>query len=243
MTAELHLLTGAWALDATTEDERTVFEKHLRECETCLTEAVEMRETAARLSLLVEVAPPSHLRDRVLAAAAGTRQDRPDSPPPATEPRPRRRWVRRTSVLLAAASVLGAVTAGVQYNLRLSNEVAALQQVAAQYDQLNSLISAPDATTVSRPAANGGSGIAVFSPSQNKVLFLATDLPALPADRSYQLWVIDAAGAHSAGVLDAVGKPVVMDFLKGTEKLALTVEPLGGSAKATTSPIMSLPYA
>jgi len=241
-TAEQHLLIGAWALNATNDDERTAFEKHLRECETCLIEAVELRETAARLSLLVEVAPPSHLRDRVLAAAATTRQDRPDSPRPATEPRPRRPWVRRAAVLLAAASALGAVLVGLQHNLRLSDEVAALHQVAAQYEQLNSLISAPDAKTVSRPAANGGSGIALFSSSQDKVLFLATDLPALPVDRSYQLWVVDAAGPHSAGVLDA-GKPVVMDFAAGAEKLALTVEPHGGSAQPTTIPIMSLPYA
>jgi len=241
--ADVHLMTGVWALNTVTDDESIAFEKHLRECETCRTEAVEMRETAARLSLLVEVAPPSHLRDRVLAAAAATRQDRPDSPRPATELRPRKPWIRRAAVLLAAASALGAVVAGVQHNMRLSDEVAALHQVAAQYDQLNSLISAPDAKTVSRPGAHGGSGIAVFSPRQGKILFVANDLPALPSDRSYQLWMVDAAGPHSAGVLDTASKPVVMDFAGGIQKLALTVEPQSGSALPSTTPVVSLPYA
>ncbi|HEX8864813.1 MAG TPA: anti-sigma factor, partial [Lentzea sp.] len=136
----------------------------------------------------------------------------------------------------------GVAVVGVQHNLRLSDEVAALHQVAAQYDQLNSLISAPDAKTVSRPASNGGRGIAVFSSQQGKVLFLATDLPALPSDRSYQLWVVEGTGPHSAGVLNADGGPVVLDLVEGAEKLALTVEPRGGSALPTTDPVMSLPY-
>ncbi|MEV6237466.1 anti-sigma factor [Lentzea sp. NPDC051838] len=241
-TADQHLMTGAWALNATDDGERTAFEEHLRECETCLTEAVEMRETAARLSMLVELTPPPHLRDRVLAAAATTRQDRPDSPRPVTELRPRRPWIRRAAVLVAAASVLGVVVAGVQHNMRLSGEVEALQQVAARYEQLNSLISAPDAKTVSRKASNGGSGIAVFSAAQNKVLFLAADLPPLPPDRSYQLWVVDGVGPHPADVLTD-GQPVVMDFVEGAEKLAVTVEPLGGSDLPTTGPVVSLPYA
>lgn len=238
--AELHTMSGVWALGALNDEENAVFERHLRECECCAVEAAELRETTARLSVLVEAVPPAHLRERVLAVAARTRQQPPEQP--VVRLRPERRWVRRAAVFVVAASVLGAVGFGVQSNLRLSHEVDELRQVAAQYEQLNALMSAPGAKTVSRMASAGGTSMAVFSPSHNKVLFLAAGLPALPPDHSYQLWVVDGAGPHSAGVLDGVDRPMVMDLVAGMDKLALTVEPRGGSAGPTTAPIVSLPY-
>ena len=241
--AELHTMAGVWALGALDEAESAVFEQHLRECESCAVEAAELRETTARLSVLVEVAPPPHLRERVLAVAAKTRQQPPEMPAPVVALRPKRQWARRTAVFVAAAAVLGAVGVGVQSNLRLSNEVDELRQVAAQYEQLNALMSAPGAKTVSRVSPTGGTGMAVYSPGHNKVLFLAAGLPALPPDRSYQLWMVDGSGPHSVALLDGVEKPMVMDLVPGLDKLALTVEPRGGSEGPTTPAIVSLPYA
>lgn len=238
---EPHWLTGVWALNALDGDENAAFEQHLDECESCRTEAAEMRETATRLSMLVEVPPPVHLRARVLAAAATTRQLSPESSPSVVPLRPRRPWMRRATVFVAAASVLGAVGFGVQKVATLSGELTDLRQVAAQYEQLNSLMTAPDAKTLSGTAPNGASGLAVYSPARGKVVFLATALPALPDDRAYQVWVIDGAGPHSAGVLAGVDRPVVAALPEGAEKLAVTVEPRGGSEQPTTEQVMAMP--
>jgi anti-sigma-K factor RskA len=246
---ELHRLSGAWALNALDTEEGAVFEQHLRECESCAIEAAELRETAARLGQVVEHAPPAALRARVLAAAAQTRQLPPETPHSAARTPvvlAERRWLKRLGVLAAAASVLGAVAVGTQAvrsNNELSREVGALRQVTAEYNQLAALMSSPGARTVSRSVEHGGTGMAVYAPSQNKVLFLAGGLPQLSQEQSYQLWVVAADGPHSAGVLPAGDKlpPVVMEALAGTEKLAVTVEPRGGSKGPTTAPLVVLP--
>ena len=246
---ELHRLSGAWAMNALDDNESAVFEQHLRECESCAAEAAELRETAARLGAVAEYAPPPALRARVLAAAAQTRQLPPETvvahvaaPVVLAE----RRWLKRFGVLAAAASVLGAVALGTQAvrsNNELSREVAALRQVTAEYNQMAALMSSPGARTVSRSMEHGGTGMAVYAPSHNKVLFLAGGLPELPSDRSYQLWMVAADGPHSAGVLPAGDKlpPMMMDALEGTETLALTVEPRGGSKGPTTAPLVVFP--
>lgn len=238
-------MTGAWALGAVDDGQNEIFEQHLRECESCAIEAAELRETTTRLSLLVEVAPPPHLRERVMVAAGATRQQPPETTveQPGERLRPRRPWIRRAAVFVAAAGVLGAIGVGVQSTFELSREVGELHQVVAQYQQFNALMSAPGAKTVSRSVPGGGSGVAVFSPADNKVMFLAAGLPALPPDRSYQLWMVDGSGPHSVGVLDGVDKPMVMDLGAKLDKLAVTVEPRGGSARPTTDPIVALPYA
>lgn len=241
---ELHRLSGAWALNALDEREGAVFEEHLKECESCAVEAAELRETAARLGHIAEHAPPAALRARVLAAAAQVRQLPPETPRPVVLAE--RRWPRRLGVLVAAASVLGAVVLGTQAvrsNNELSREVEALRQVTAEYNQLAALMSSPGARTVSRSVEHGGTGMAVYAPSHHKVLFLAGGLPELPPDSSYQLWMVAADGPHSAGVLPAGGKlpPMVMEALAGAEKLALTVEPRGGSKGPTTAPLVVLP--
>lgn len=246
---ELHRLSGAWALNALDDEETAVFEQHLEECESCAAEAAELRETAARLGQIAEHAPPAALRARVLAAAAQTRQLPPETPRPhgrAPVVLADRRWLKRLGALAAAASVLGAVALGTQAvrsNNELSREVGALRQVTAEYNQLAALMSSPGARTVSRSVERGGTGMAVYAPSQHKVLFLAGGLPPLSSDWSYQLWMVAGDGPHSVGVLPTGDKlpPMVMEALAGTEKLALTVEPHGGSKGPTTAPVVVLP--
>ncbi len=77
MTADIHALSGAYALDALPDDERSAFEAHLAQCEPCRTEVRELQETATRLAEGTELAPPPHLRERVMTAVARTRQDSP----------------------------------------------------------------------------------------------------------------------------------------------------------------------
>jgi anti-sigma-K factor RskA len=77
MSADIHSLVGAYAVDAVDDHERAAFERHLAECPECRAEVAELRETAARLSLGTQVTPPTTLRDSVLA---GIRTVRPLPP-------------------------------------------------------------------------------------------------------------------------------------------------------------------
>ncbi|MEU0551652.1 zf-HC2 domain-containing protein [Micromonospora sp. NPDC005979] len=77
MSADIHTLAGAYALNAVDELERAAFERHLADCESCRQEVTELRETVARLAddTVVE-AMPQGLRERTLVQAARTPQVR-----------------------------------------------------------------------------------------------------------------------------------------------------------------------
>jgi len=71
---DLHVLTGSYALDAISDEEREEFERHLHHCPACDAEVRGLRETAARLAMARAVRPPARMEQRVLAAAYRTRQ-------------------------------------------------------------------------------------------------------------------------------------------------------------------------
>jgi anti-sigma-K factor RskA len=69
-------------------------------------------------------------------------------------------------------------------------------------------------------------------------------LPALPAGKVYQFWLIKGKSAVSAGLLPqtAAGQPATLlasEVIQG-DALGLTVEPAGGSKTPTTTPILDL---
>ncbi|WP_447001864.1 anti-sigma factor [Saccharothrix isguenensis] len=265
--AEAHTLIGAYALDAVSEGERRLFEEHVEGCSGCAQELAELRETTALLAGATAVEPPAHLRDRVLAAVADTRQL-----PPETDDHPktvhtgtgrthpngqpgysggstaRSRWVRRTAALAVAAGIAVAVMLGVQsleVNRRLERDLQALEQVNAYNTQVAELLAAPDAKLVRGEVAGGGTGTVVASSAEGEVLFLAQGLAPLPEDRTYQMWLIGPDGPRSAGLLkpsaDGQPDPLLASGFTGREAVGLTVEPQGGSAEPTTPTVVVLP--
>ena len=75
-------------------------------------------------------------------------------------------------------------------------------------------------------------GRAFWSPSRGLV-FTASHLPTLPAGRVYQLWVVTASGAVSAGVTqpDTTGRVRSVTRPATTSPaiaVAVTIEPEGG---------------
>ena len=68
--SDIHSLSGAYALDAVDDIERAAFERHLRECQSCSLEVLELRETVGRLADTVAVEPPASLRASVLSTVA-----------------------------------------------------------------------------------------------------------------------------------------------------------------------------
>jgi anti-sigma-K factor RskA len=242
VTADIHTLTGAYVINALSEHERAAFERHMTECVACAEEVAELHETAARLGAAADAAPPSGLKRRVLAEVAQTRQLSParDVQPPIVRAR---RWPTWVAGFAAAASIAVAVVLGVdaaQTNQRLTDELA---QVRASNAELGELLAAPDARVASGQAATGGAGIVVVSRSQNKAIFLADGLPALPSDRTYQLWLIGPDGARSGGLLGPADGPVLARDVSDLQQVALTVEPAGGSPQGTTPPILQVTLA
>ncbi|MFA1545615.1 anti-sigma factor [Actinomadura chokoriensis] len=239
MTDDPHALAGAYALDALDDAaQRRLFETHLTGCETCATELHEFRATTARLGVAVAEPPPPQLRDRVLAEIRDVRQLPPEPPRRASvHPIRPRRWRRAVAAGLAAAACLvtaASVGVAVRERQRVERTEAAYQSVA-------SVLSAPDARSATGRATGGGTVTIVASASRGRVVVASDGLRALPSSRAYQLWLIGAGGPRSAGLLpaDRTG-PVVAGTWRPSDRLGVTVEPAGGSARPTTTPLVLL---
>ncbi len=70
--SDVHMLTGAYALDALEGRERTAVEAHCAGCPTCFRECEEFRATAARLGMASTTVPPAALKRRVLDIVRAT---------------------------------------------------------------------------------------------------------------------------------------------------------------------------
>jgi anti-sigma-K factor RskA len=257
---DLHTLTGSYAVDALPPDELDEFERHLTHCGSCASEVRGLRETAARLALAVAEQPPVQLRAQVLAAAERTRQlppitsDRPSRGAPrsirsARSARAARRvWIPRISVAAAAASVALAVVFGVSQSntsSRLSSLENQLSAARVHNQQVDSVLAQDDLRLVSNKTLVGGSVSVIVSPSVARLVVVTSGLPALPAGKVYELWLLGPSVAQPSGLLTTAehGRtaPVVASgYVKGY-KLGITVEPAGGTLKPTTTPIVAMP--
>lgn len=262
---ELREAIGLYVLGALGADERALLEAHVRTCEACAAEVVSLGGVVDALPHAVPlVEPPASLRQRVLAAA-GAQQPaatlpfpNPSSTPDARAAAPRAgnasAWA---GWLAAAAMLLAAVGAGLyartlQHQLddaqgRLVEAVARLRVSEARLAEATqdattaraslALLTAPDAVDLKLagqgPAARA-SGRAFISRSRG-VLFAATQLPALPENRTYQLWYLTRGAPVSAGLVkpDPQGNvttalPVAADAPAEPAGFAVSIEPDGG---------------
>lgn len=236
--ADLHLLTGAYAADALSSDERRAFEDHLDGCPSCAQEVRELQATAALLGAAASEVPPSSLKAAVLAQARVT-------PQVASLDAARARRLRRVSTVLGAVAAVLAVAV-----IALGAWAASLHRAAdtavASAAAVTQVLTAPDATTTSGEISGGGRGTVVVSRAQQTAVFVASDLSAPGSDRTYQLWWIDASGtARSAGLVKPTSDGSVATVLAGAPAdaahVGVTVEPVGGSAAPTTHPVLVVP--
>ncbi|WP_250289257.1 anti-sigma factor [Streptomyces atroolivaceus] len=246
-TAELHTLTGAYALHALPEEERLAFERHLGACEACTQEVRELSATAARLGLAVSAVPPPGLRERVLREIATVRQE---APPHSTSehsgvaPGRAGRWSSYAlAACLAAAAAFGGVA--VWQNQVAQDARQEALQARQQNEQLARVLAAPDARTSSGELEGGARGTVVVSRSANRAVFLASDMARPPGGKVYQLWFNDDGSMRSAGLMDpsATDGTVLLDGpVDGASGMGITVEPAGGSKEPTTQPVALMDF-
>ncbi|MFJ2112756.1 MULTISPECIES: anti-sigma factor domain-containing protein [unclassified Streptomyces] len=245
--ADLHTLTGAYALHALAPRERAEFERHLDVCEACVQEVRELAATAARLGRAVAVTPPPDLKEQVLRRIATERQDPPKAAP---SPRPgggaaRGRALSRFALAacLAAAVGFGGV-AGWQYQEARDarGHTRAEQQ---RSEELATVLAAPDAKAVTGRLTADATGTVVVSRSRGKAAFIATGMPKPPRGKVYELWYNDGGTMRAAGLLDLSGGSgsVLMDgSLEGASGMGITVEPAGGSKRPTSDPLALMDF-
>ena len=262
---DLHTLTGAYALDALDSASETArFSRHLSRCQSCAAEVRGFREVATAMAFAATTEAPAAMRERVMTAAARTRQLPPEI---RTHARPRRTrgsapWIPWLSGAVATAGIAVAVFFGFsqahtqdQLNAaRAQSHALAAEQArveaeltqAREHDQaLAQVLGAPHVTLLSHSTSKGGVAVVVLDAATRKLVVATSGLPALPAGQVYQLWLIGPVKIVSAGLLPTaqagVTTPVVATGIVKGDKLGLTVEPAGGSKQPTTTPIVALP--
>jgi anti-sigma-K factor RskA len=216
MAEEIHALVAPYALDALDESEERGFEEHLALCERCREELAGLREAAASLAYGAPAAvPPPDLKGRILAQA---RAERPNVVPL----RRRRNW---TAPLAAAAAVAAcaAVVLGI-WAASLSNS----------NDPFENVLSKPGSKLVSMGSAGG---VAV-APDGTAVLAVA--VPAAPANKTYEAWVIQAGQAKPAGLFEGRAGTSIVEMprrVPAGSVVAVTLERKGGVQQPTSKPL------
>ena len=270
MTPDPHLNTGALALDAMPDDEVTEAVAHIEGCESCAAELAGFLETAALLGSVSSEVPSAALRRAVMAAIAITPQvppvvghhERHDRRGPrhaqpadtaadtAADAQPatdgvlssgtvvpiRRPWYRRPAAFIAAAVAAVVIGGGVVVAVNRAssppNQQVALEQCVQQ---------AGDAQVLEPADAQGE---VRYAPSCSAALVDVSGLRDLPADRTYQLWVLAGSNARSVTLLNlaADGQPQVWaaPTQAGDTAIGITVEPAAGSPQPTSDPIWAV---
>jgi anti-sigma-K factor RskA len=234
VSADVHALAGAYALNALPSDEQAFFERHLAACDACRGEVAELQETAARLAAGVAAAPPAALRDRVLAAADVTRQLPPE---PATTPqrsaaRPQD-WRQRLFLPVAASLVLVVVAlGGVIINL-----TSRLPQTGPEPTAVVNVLGAEDLQTVELDLGGAVPGRFLYSPSLDRGVLVAHGVADPGSSETYEFWLMHDGHPVPAGLFrpDDGGAAIaeVSAPVRGAEMVAITIEPAGGSERPT----------
>jgi anti-sigma-K factor RskA len=266
----LEALSGAYALDALSDDERHDFEALLEESESTRREVTELRETAL---LLAHAAPPvmpsAALRASIMDSIAGMpqlpalasegaastaaagRRAVPEMEPSESETAARvieptgaarARWFTRPVAVLGVAAAAAALFFG--GGALLSEVTGPSQQQEATASSIDEIYAADDFQRTVADVSTGGTATLVWSNELKRSAVVLDGLTSLPGDQTYELWYIDADGAVPAGTVDTVSDSTVTKVLQGEMTpgvtVGLTVEPAGGSEQPTSEPIMAV---
>jgi anti-sigma-K factor RskA len=141
-------------------------------------------------------------------------------------------------VMLVLLVVLGA------YGLNVRQQADQANQQAEQLRQAVAALTAPGSQVAilhGSGSAADVNGFAAF-PTSGGGYVVMTDVPVAPAGMTYQGWYIANGTPVSAGLatVDANGNVVQsgMQAVPGTQAVAYTIEPSGGSDQPTSTPII-----
>ncbi len=254
-----------YALDALQGEDRERLEQHLAGCATCRLELEQLRGDTALLALSATgPRPPARARQRLLDAVAREAKAGADPPITATSPLPRQErnndetlagswwgwlgWAATAAVLVFAvtlwrenSALRQSLASATSHSEESRREMEELRKIAAPILEPQ----AQRVTLVSAKTPPQPQGKAFYLKNRSSLVFLANNMPQLPPQKAYELWLIPTSGAPiPAGVFkpDAHGSASVVNppLPAGVEAkaFAITVENEAGSSAPTSAIVM-----
>lgn len=265
---EVEELAGAIALGAVPDAEAADVSAHLAACPDAHALVAELLDVVEVLPLSLEVVEPApSLRERLLAAAAGAdgvplafpgsaaplgggarslAQDSAPAPdrshvPALLRPAARgRAWWRSPAWLAAAALFVVVVGLGASVGVLQHR----LDQRDAQHQVDERVLAAVAAGDRVVPIAGSGPRAFLVQPHAGGTAYVVGAMPAAPAGKAYEAWVIRDGRAAAAGLFKPGSGYSVMPIendLQGAQAVAFTVEPERGSAAPTLPLVAQFP--
>jgi anti-sigma-K factor RskA len=251
---------------------RKQFEAHLASgCKVCKAELARLNEALGLFPLtLKQERPDQRVKEQLLARIASAKR----TPGPAQE-QPRRALKKEAPVTMATGPVVttqrpwfGYAIAGVALLIIVAlgiytndlittldtqeQKIVALQTELAQRDEMLKIL---QSQRIEMVLMNGlepspsGYGKIIWDPVKKTAIFQVAQLPTVPEDKEYQLWVIRKGEKIPAGLFAVRSEQEKESYFKimnlnveskkDFEAFAVTLEPKGGSPQPT-SPIYLL---
>jgi hypothetical protein len=228
-----------YALGVLEEPERSELKTHLhRRCQVCTVEIRRASGTVAGLTGLVPLSdPPAGLRKKVLATVGAEQRGWGWVPA----------WIAVAACCLVLAGWFAAREKAVRRELAQSRQQ--VQERATELGRLSEaldIINEPGARQVvfGKGAPKPPRGNVFVNPNRG-VLLLASNLPAAPAGKTYEMWVIPKSGKPvPAGLFqsDVDGNAIHISRtpvdLATTGAVAVTIEAETGAAQPTSTPLI-----
>ena len=236
---ELEGSVAAYVLGASEPEEQEEVRNHLASCAECRELAKRLQRAADALPLSADlVQPPARLKARILEAAAASPRTRSQPPMRAKVlrlPRPNRSWnpVRLTpywSQAAVAGLALAVVGLGA-WNLSLGRQVDSYRNQGQVYR----------ATVNGEGPMTGSQAKVVDLHNQGLALVSFSHMPNVPADKVYELWLINEKGTPEPGPVfrpDVDGTKIVLlsRDLRGYRAIAVTIEQGPDGASTPSAP-------
>ena len=228
-------LKDAYALGALPEQERRELEEYLAAHPERQAEIDELGNVASLLALSPqEQEPPPELRRSIMDVVEAEAQ----RPPART-----RSWLAGVRELLSVKNLALAAAALLviglfSWNMLLQDQVQDLQGHVASLQE----------SQETRMVALAGTGAAqqaqveVILIKDQKAVLTAEDMPSVPKNKTYQIWVIEGDVPQPSGLFKPDGgtvAAVVEKPLDEDDVIAITIEPDGGSQQPTTNPMLT----
>ncbi len=225
-------LKDAFVLGALPEEERRELEEYLAAHPERQAEIEELGAVAGLLALSPREQEPSPELRRSIMEVVETEAQRPRARSGSVLAR-MREFLGIRDLALGAAALL--VIGLFSWNMLLQGEMRDLQSRIQGSQEEGRMV----ALEGSGPARQARAEVMILE--DHRAVLMAEDMPPVPEDKTFQIWVIENDVPRPSGVFEVRedrAAIVVENRVDGADAIAVTVEPEGGSPRPTTEPML-----